>query len=137
MEDHKQDIEKIFEFLHIVGNLKSTIRFSKSINMPKDTSASHSWRLALMTMIVSDGLNLDIDKLQAFKLAIIHDIAESITGDIDYRRIAAGEITKEEKQRLEYLAMNQLKEILPKHMGEEIYQLFEEYENMDNKLLKR
>ncbi len=44
-----ENLDKIFDFLHKVGKLKLTFRFSEIKNTPKDlkdSSAAHSWRLA-------------------------------------------------------------------------------------------
>jgi len=138
MEDknNRQNIEKIFEFLHAVGNLKSTFRWSETKEMPKDSSADHSWRLALMAFIIADELKLNIDKFRAMKIALVHDIAESITGDVDYRKIADGRVSKEEKTMQEIIAINKLKNMLPEEIGKEFFLLWEEYEKVETQEAK-
>lgn len=96
--------------------------------MPKESSADHSWRLALMAFVVAEELKLNIDLKHAVKLALIHDIAEAVTGDIDDTLIAEGKITREEKQKCEIQAIKKLANTLPPKIGKEIYSLWKEFE---------
>ncbi len=124
----KENLEKIFDFFHIVGKLKETYRFSENKVVIKESTADHSWRLSLMAFVIIDELKLDINAEHAVKIAIIHDIAESITGDIDYRLIHNNKVSKEEKRQNELKAIKKLKESLPEERGNEIYNLWIEYE---------
>jgi putative hydrolases of HD superfamily len=127
MENKKENLEKIFDFMNVVCNLKSAKRYG-NYDIDADSSADHSWRLALMSLMFSDELKLDIDKFKAMKIAIIHDLPEAITGDIPYMEILNGNVTKEEKHNNEIKAMDAIKNLLPENMGEEIIGLWEEYE---------
>jgi putative hydrolases of HD superfamily len=127
MENKKESFEKIFDFLHVATGLKKSKRYGK-YDIDADSSADHSWRLSLMSFILSDELKLDIDKFKAMKIAIVHDLPEAITGDIPYMEILNGHVTKEEKQKNEILAMKKMIELLPEKTGKEIYELWEEYE---------
>jgi len=122
------DFEKIFDFLHRIEKLKSTFRYTRTASGGRESSAAHSWRLSLMVFMVADVLKFDLNVLQAVKIALVHDLAEAITGDIDAIQIAEHKISKEEKQKLEIKAMKKIKATLPQKMGEEIYGLWQEYE---------
>ncbi len=124
-----ENLEKIIEFLHEIGNLKKTMRFGANDLIKGDSSADHSWRLALMTFVMAEELNLEIDVLRAMKIALIHDLAEAITGDIDIRIIAAKKMTKEQKEKMEMEAFENLRKSLPYDLGKEVYELWKEYEN--------
>ena len=82
-----KNIKQIFDFLHKVENLKRTYRFKTIKNIEGDSVADHTWRLTLMTFIIADELKLDINILKSLKLALTHDIPESITDDIDARLV--------------------------------------------------
>ena len=123
----ENNIEKIFDFLRVVCDLKKSIRYGE-YDIDADSSADHSWRLALMTFIIADEINLCIDKFKAVKIAIVHDLPEAITGDIAYMKIYNGKMSKEEKQKKEIEAMKKLKSLLPEKVGKEINELWEEYE---------
>jgi putative hydrolases of HD superfamily len=127
MENKKDDISKIFDFLHVVCELKKSKRYGK-YDIDADSSADHSWRLSLMSFIFCDELKLDIDKFKAMKIAIVHDLPEAITGDTPYMEILNGNTSKEEKQKNEIVAMKKMIELLPEEIGKEIYELWEEYE---------
>jgi len=123
-----KNLEKILEFLHLIGRLKTTYRFKANEKCLGDSSADHSWRLALMTFMIAEELKLDLDIAKAVKIALVHDLAESITGDIDVRLIKQKVFTKEQKRKSEEEAMIKLKKILPKRLGGEINDLWLEYE---------
>lgn len=125
----EDNLNKVFDFLHQIEALKSTLRYCVTKTGRQESTAEHSWRLALTTFIVAKELKLDLDVSHAVKVALVHDIAESITGDIDYIKIQRGEVTKEEKQKLEIEAINKLQTLLPNELGKEIYELWREYED--------
>ena len=122
------------DFLSICGKLKQTKRTGwtkyKEITSRVESVADHSFRIALMAFVF--GLQQEEDKeekvLDVQKLvtmALVHDIAESIVGDITPH---CG-ISKEEKNTLEVEAMEKLKETLGDVAGETIETLWLEYEN--------
>lgn len=119
---------RIIEFLQKVGNLKNTLRFKESERMPKDTAAGHSWRTALMSFIMADKLELDLDINKVLKMAIVHDIVEAETANTDYTAIAMGKISKEEQGELERKAIIQLTQTLPEKIGKEIFNLWTEFD---------
>jgi len=121
-------LEKVFSFLHQIEKLKSTFRYNKTADGKEESSAAHSWRLSLMVFVAADALNLDLDVLRAIKIALVHDLAEAVTGDIDAIQIAEKRISKQEKQELEIKAIKQIKVTLPQKIGEQIYGLWYEYE---------
>jgi putative hydrolase of HD superfamily len=131
------DLNKFLKFLSLAGKLKTTIRFSsvgESIKFLRDTGASHSWRLSLLVILMADEFNLDTKK--ALEIAIVHDIAESITGDIDAILIHNGSVSKKDKERKEIIAIEKLTKILPRNHGNKIRKLWEEYKYGLNKEAK-
>ncbi len=89
-----------------------------------------------MVFIIADELNLDINIEHALEIAIVHDIVEAITGDIDHVLIFDGKVSKEEKQRNEKEAMKKLKESLPLKLGNKVSNLWNEYERSSIKEAK-
>jgi len=126
--DNLRNLEKIFNFLHKIENLKSTYRYNKTSAGEKESSADHSWRLAITTFIIADELKLKIDITKSIKIALVHDLAEALTGDIDAILIAEGKVSTEDKNKQEVEAIKNLKETLPKTIGNEISNLWNEYE---------
>lgn len=81
-----------------------------------------------MVFITADQLNLNLDMIKAIKIALCHDLAESVTGDIDAIKVAEGKVSKEEKNKLEISAMKKICKLLPPKMSKEIYGYWSEYE---------
>jgi len=129
MKSDSKNIEKLLDFFKIAGQLKQAIRFSAAKKIKGDSSADHSWRLALMTFTVAEELKIKINFEKAMKIALVHDIAEGVTGEIDYRLIFFGKISKKEKNALEKKAIKKIQKIAPPKVGKEIFDLWEDYED--------
>lgn len=129
-EKIKNNLERLFNFLEIVGKLKTTLRFTEiDFAGRRESTADHSWRLSLMVFMVVQELSLNLDVDKAIKIALVHDLAESLTGDIDALVVARGEVSIEEKNAGELQAMTKIKNTLSENAGEEVFGLWQEYEN--------
>lgn len=117
--------KEIVHFLEQAGNLKTTLRFGSSLKEQEPT-ASHSWRVALMVFLLADEMNIQVDITKAIKLALVHDLAEAITGDIDAVDIMQKKILKEEKRMMEQQAIEKLTNNFS--FGKTIKHLWDEYE---------
>jgi len=130
------NLEKIFDFLHKIENLKSTLRYNKTTSGRNESSAEHSWRLALITLIIADELRLSIDVNRAIKIALVHDLPEALTGDIDAILIAEGKYPEDEKEKQEIEAIINLQKTLPEVIGKQISDLWHEYNDCKTKEAK-
>lgn len=127
-----KDFENIFKFFQISQKLKEIKRYTSNKNDNiKETVAEHSFRLTFFVWLVIDILNIKVNIQKALKIAIFHDIAESITWDIDYKYIYTWKISIEEKKKNEMLAIEKIRNILPKEIWDEIFDLFNEYEKCE------
>ncbi len=71
----------LFSILHQAEKLKCVTRHCETSSGRRESVAEHSWRLALMAMLVSDAFpHVDINRV--LKMCLIHDLGESFTGDI-------------------------------------------------------
>ena len=86
-----------------------------------ESVADHSYSTAVMAMILSDLDGLNTEKI--IKMALIHDLAESIIGDI-----IPGHITNDEKISKENQAMNQILKNLPDEIIETYFEIWCEYQ---------
>ncbi|KAK1417142.1 hypothetical protein QVD17_26264 [Tagetes erecta] len=113
------------DFLTLCHSLKSTKRagwVKRDIAGP-ESIADHMYRMGLMALISSDTPGVNRDK--CIKMAIVHDIAEAIVGDIT----PSDGVPKEEKSRREKEAIDHMCKLLgggPR--AEEIHELWMEYE---------
>uniref|UniRef100_F6VTF9 5'-deoxynucleotidase HDDC2 n=1 Tax=Ornithorhynchus anatinus TaxID=9258 RepID=F6VTF9_ORNAN len=92
-------------------------------NVEKPESVSdHMYRMSIMALVTEDK---NLNKDRCVRLALVHDMAECIVGDI----APADNVPKEEKHRREEEAMKQLTRLLSEDVRKEIFDLWEEYEN--------
>jgi len=90
----------------------------------QESTAEHTWLLCLIAMTIFDELKIKVDQLKVLKMLIIHDLAETIIGDIPAFD-TEGRKGKKEKEKV---AMEQLVKNLPLKIRNEIMELFEEME---------
>ncbi|CAL0308016.1 unnamed protein product [Lupinus luteus] len=116
----------VIDFLTLCNRLKTTKR-KGWVNLGikgGESIADHMYRMSLMALIAGDvpGLNRE----RCIKIALIHDIAEAIVGDIT----PSDGVPKAEKSRREQAALNEMCDVLGGGTrAEEIKELWSEYEN--------
>jgi putative hydrolase of HD superfamily len=72
---------EFLNILHVTERLKDTTRHCTSSKGRPESVAEHSWRLALMAMLLRREFpELDIDRVT--DMCLIHDLGECFTGDI-------------------------------------------------------
>ncbi len=77
--------QELLEILHVAEKLKCRTRHCDTTSGRRESVAEHSWRLALMAMLLAPELlreypSLDTEKL--LQMCLIHDLGEAFTGDI-------------------------------------------------------
>ncbi|KAM9156255.1 5'-deoxynucleotidase HDDC2 isoform 1-T1 [Pangshura tecta] len=119
----------LLQFLRLVGQLKRVPRTGwvyRNVEKPESVS-DHMYRMAVMALVTEDK---QLNKDRCVRLALVHDMAECIVGDI----APADNISKEEKHQREeesvfQAAMKHLTQLLSEDLRKEIYELWEEYEH--------
>jgi putative hydrolase of HD superfamily len=86
----------------------------------------------MLAYALHDFYRVDCDIARAVKILAVHDLAEAVTGDIDYRDIVEGKASKSDKAKLEDAAMQRLTSGIGA-FGKEVYALFREYEEQKTK----
>ncbi|CAL7964398.1 putative hydrolases of HD superfamily [Gammaproteobacteria bacterium] len=120
-------IMQLLNFFHLCEKLKIEKRNGKTSDNEHDLVASHSWRMAVMSVLLFPFLEKKIDLLKALKLALFHDIAEIITGDAAYFHHMFSEDAKMKKSAKENDAMKVLISKLPLIIKKELIELHVEY----------
>ncbi|MCS7141642.1 MAG: HD domain-containing protein [Candidatus Nitrosocaldus sp.] len=87
-----------------------------------ESVADHSYTLALMAMVMADVKGLDACK--AMRFALLHDLAEALTGDY-----MPEEMDGERKRAMEHDAMLKMLAPLPEHVRGMYSRLWDEYRN--------
>uniref|UniRef100_A0A1L8DAW6 5'-deoxynucleotidase HDDC2 n=1 Tax=Nyssomyia neivai TaxID=330878 RepID=A0A1L8DAW6_9DIPT len=113
----------LVKFLEFVGNLKHLKRTGWVLRNVQDceTVSAHMYRMAMVTFLLdgSEGL----DRTKCMELALVHDLAECIVGDIT----PYCGISREEKKRREMKAMDDITGMINPR-GNRMMELFHEYE---------
>lgn len=119
----------LFDFFNIVSELKKTPRkgWKEKIGLEDPESvADHSYNTAIMAMVFSDLNGYDTQKI--LKMALLHDLAESVTGDF-----TPEEISKDNKREIENQTMREILSKLPLTIAENYERIWTEYQNENSK----
>jgi putative hydrolase of HD superfamily len=98
-------MDDVYKFNNLIGyllqlkNLKRTGWISKAKILKAESVADHSFSLTALSMVFSDLLGLDTEKVM--KMCIIHDLAESIIGDYMPDELSIVEKKKKEDDAME------------------------------------
>ncbi|PRD29567.1 UNVERIFIED_CONTAM: hddc2 [Trichonephila clavipes] len=86
--------------------------------------AGHMYRMSIMAFLLDDGMSCQVNRERCIKMALVHDIAECIVGDLT----PFCGISKEEKHKKELEAMERLCSLVGEKVGKEFLNLYKEYE---------
>tara|TARA_B100001167_G_C16699349_1_gene270919 strand:- start:250 stop:777 length:528 start_codon:yes stop_codon:yes gene_type:complete len=94
-----------------------------------ESVAEHTYSTAIMSMIYSDLQKLDTEKI--IKMTLLHDLAESITGDL-----IPNKISKNSKHEKENTAMKQILSNLPNKISKSYYKIWDDYQKISSQEAK-
>jgi putative hydrolase of HD superfamily len=117
------ELESSLAFLREAERLKSTLRSTHTSTGRTESTAEHSWRLGLMSMVFQSEYP-DLDMAKVLKLCIIHDLGEALNGDIP----AVLQQQSHPKSDQERSDLMQLMNGLPQPVFAEFLTLWEDYE---------
>ena len=119
----------IEEFFKIVTDLKKIPRTGWTTRLgitSPESVADHTFSMSILSMVFADIQKLNTQKV--LKMSLLHDIAESITGDL-----TPDEIEKNEKIDLENKTVNKILSNLPQELVKNYLEIWKEYnENSTN-----
>ena len=111
---HHPKLAAALEFANLVGQLKTTPRtgWQRRHIVPCESVADHSWRVAVLAYLLvpssSSSSTETMDWNKVLQMALVHDLAECIVGDIT----PDDGVSKPEKHAREEMAMRQLTQLL-------------------------
>lgn len=86
---------ELLEILRVAEKLKCNTRHCYTSNGRQESVAEHSWRIALMAMLIAPEFpEADMDKV--IRMCLIHDLGEAFTGDIPTFDKTAADTKKED-----------------------------------------
>ena len=112
-------------FIHEIDKLKYIQRKTRLFNSNRsENDAEHSWHLAMMTLVLAEHANKEINILKVLKMVLIHDIVEIDAGDIFlYDKTVSHSNTEAER-----IAAARIFGLLPVDQAAELTALWEEFE---------
>jgi putative hydrolases of HD superfamily len=117
------------EFVLEVDRLKTVLRRTVVSDRSRlENSAEHSWHLALMSLLLVEHANAEVDPLRTLKMLLVHDIVEVDAGDT-FCYDAEANLDKDQRERL---AADRLFGLLPDDQGGELRALWEEFERRES-----
>jgi len=122
-------ITSILKVLTLAEKLKFELRHSYTSNGRQESVAEHTWRMSLMAVLIEPLLTQKVDTARLLKMIIIHDLVEAEAKDISALDVLRDPTIKIKKAEKEKQAIENLREALKEINGEEIYNLFYEFEN--------
>lgn len=119
-------LEDVVEFSKLVGKLKKTQRtgWVTRIGMENPESvADHTFRTAILAMIIADMKKLDAEKM--IRMALLHDLQEVVMGDWDV--FAKKKLGFENFKRKEKESIRKVLSELPKNLEKKYLEIWEEF----------
>ncbi|KAF6242723.1 phosphohydrolase [Nitrosopumilus sp. b1] len=113
------------KFFRHVLNLKTIPRqgWIDKLNLTNPESvADHSYSMAVIAMFLGDFLKIDTTKM--IKMTLLHDLAESVTGDL-----TPEQASKINKNELEENTIKAILQELPDSLSKEYFEIWKEYLN--------
>lgn len=98
----------------------------------KENDAEHAWHMAIMTVLLSEYANEEIDVLKTITMLLIHDIVEIDAGDT----YAYDEVGKQTQREREVKAAERIFGMLPEDQAKKFRDLWEEFEARETKEAK-
>ncbi|HFQ5377919.1 TPA: HD domain-containing protein [Vibrio vulnificus] len=119
-------LNKQLALLMELDKLKSVLRRTrvKSADKRLENSAEHSWHVALMALLMEEHANEPVDIGRVVKMLLLHDVVEIDAGDT----FVYDAVASEQQAEKELAAAQRLFGMLPAEQGEELLQLWLEFE---------
>lgn len=118
---------QFLKFIYAIENVKKVTRHCfTSKPRVQESVADHSWRMAMIAIILAPEISKKINMEKLLKMILVHDLPEAITGD--YPCFMQTPAIKKKKHKEELQAISKFRKMLPEKIGKEIFDLFIEYE---------
>lgn len=121
-------LDKQMEFIREIDKEKKIGRQTYlSDASRKENDAEHAWHMAIMTYLLAEYANEEIDVLKTIMMLLIHDLVEIDAGDT-YAYDESGKATQRER---ELKAADRIFSLLPKEQGQKLRALWDEFEERE------
>ncbi|EGQ7993823.1 HD domain-containing protein [Vibrio vulnificus] len=119
-------LNKQLALLMELDKLKSVLRRTrvKSADKRLENSAEHSWHVALMALLMEEHANEPVNICRVVKMLLLHDVVEIDAGDA----FVYDAVASKQQAEKELAAAQRLFGMLPADQGEDLLQLWLEFE---------
>lgn len=124
-----EQLQSVIKVLKLAERLKFELRHSYTSSGRQESVAEHTWRMSLMAVLIESLLPQKVDTARLLKMIIIHDLVEAEAKDISALDVLRNPGIKIQKVENEKKAIENLRLLLKETNGQEIYDLFYEFEN--------
>lgn len=121
-------LSDIYSFIHDAEALKNELRHSFTSSGRQESVAEHTWRMSLLAILLIPKLDKKVNFEKLMKMIVIHDIVEIEAGDTPVPFMVGNAEMQKDKERREQQAIDNVKQKLGPGLGDEIYQLWHEFE---------
>jgi len=127
----EKQITSILKVLALAERLKFELRHSYTSTGRQESVAEHTWRMSLMAVLIEPLFKQKVDTARLLKMIILHDLVEAEATDISALDVLRNPEIKLDKIEREKRAIENLRLALHDTNGQEIYDLFYEFENKE------
>src|SRR5882757_2908464 len=127
----EKQITSILKVLTLAERLKFELRHSYTSSGRQESVAEHTWRMSLMAVLIEPLLKQKVDTARLLKMIILHDLVEAEAKDISALDVLRNPEIKTQKAEKEKQAIENLRSALTLTNGQEVYDLFHEFENKE------
>jgi putative hydrolase of HD superfamily len=124
-------LTSVLKVLKLAERLKFELRHSYTSSGRQESVAEHCWRMALMAVLIEPLLSQKVDTARLLKMIIIHDLVEAEARDVSALEVLRNPTIRIEKVEKEKKAIENLRQTLQETNGQEIYDLFYEFEHKE------
>jgi len=128
----KTDTQSPVPFFHMLERLKTTKREGwRRFGIDRGESISdHMYRMSLITMFAPESLATKLNIPHCTKMALVHDMAEALVGDITpVDGVAKHEKNRRESTTMDYFTKKLLGRVNGGLTGQQIMDIWQEYED--------
>lgn len=124
----EKELKSILAFVHLAEGEKDALNHVWTSKGRQDSSAEHSWRIAVMAILLGPYLKEKVDMVKVLKMATFHDLPKIMTGNVLAQIYDYDKKVKDDTEKAKEDAARDLTKVLPGKLDTEVYDLWKEME---------
>lgn len=124
-----ENLKNVLQLIKLGEMLKKELRHSWLSDGRRESVAEHTWRVALMAMVLESSLPQKVNSEKLLKMIIIHDLVEAYATDIPAFDTMNNVAAKQTKLENEVKAIKKIQDLIGGETGQLLYDYWFEFEN--------